>query len=295
MATSEVGQSPLSLSVALPTSFIDVSPNKAQKTQQVGRIARALAIFQVDEIILYQDKHNKKQKRNLELISDILEYMETPQYLRKHLFRKMPALQYVGLLPPLRTPHHPLVKKSADIKNGEIREGVSYEIKGKAVVDVGVESPLPLLQAKSNYYPQRITVEIRRNEKGKLTARPSIPSRSGRYWGYTVSRLESSLGTFLSRPRGYEFIIATSRKGIPLEEKTEVIRTQWQKFGQLLLLFGSYKEGVKEILQRESVDLATVVDYSINLVCNQGTATIRTEEALLVGLSAFRLIECKTS
>ncbi|MFX1576299.1 MAG: putative RNA uridine N3 methyltransferase [Promethearchaeota archaeon] len=295
MSNSEVGQSPLSLSIALPTSFIDVSPNKAQKTQQVGRIARALAIFRVDEIILYQDKHNKKQKRNLELISNILEYMETPQYLRKHIFGKRPTLQYVGLLPPLRTPHHPLVKNSADIRNGEIREGVSYEIKGKAVVDVGVEYPLPLLQAKSKLNPQRITVEIRRNEKGKLIARPAITSRSGRYWGYTVSRLESSLGTFLSRPRGYGFIIATSRKGIPLEEKTEVIRTQWQKFGKLLLLFGSYKEGVKEILQRESVDLATVVDYSINLVCNQGTATIRTEEAVLVGLSAFRLLECKTS
>lgn len=35
-----------------------------------------------------------------------LEYVETPQYLRKALFPKHPALRFAGLMNPLDTPHH---------------------------------------------------------------------------------------------------------------------------------------------------------------------------------------------
>ncbi len=295
MSSKEVDQTPLSLSIAIPTSFIDIYPNKAQKTQQIGRIARAVAIFQVDEIVLYRDKQNQKQTKNLKFITRVLEYMETPQYLRKQLFGRIPELQYAGLLPPLRTPHHPLAKKSIGLKNGEIREGVAYQKKGKVVVDVGVEMPLPLLQSKPIHLPQRITVQISRNKSGKVIASPCSSRRPKRYWGYAVTNLESSLGDFLVNTTNYEFIIATSRRGTPLEDQANQIKDQWRKHNRLLLVFGSHKEGLSEILQHDKVDLTAVVNYSINLVFNQGTATIRTEEAVLIGLSAFRFLERKKS
>jgi len=291
MSIKAVHQNSLSLSIAIPTSFIDVSQNKAQKTQQIGRIARAAAIFQVDEIILYRDKPNQKQTKNLHFISRVLEYMETPQYLRKHLFGRIPELQYAGLLPPLRTPHHPLTKKSKDLKDGEIREGAVYQKEGRLVVDIGVESPLPLSESTASHLPKRITVQISRNKSDKLTASPHTSSRPQQYWGYTVSRLESTLGDFLVNQAQYHFIIATSRRGVPLENQADLIKRQWQTHKRLILLFGSHKEGLSEILQRDKINMAAHVNHSINLVFNQGTATIRTEEAVLIGLSAFRFLE----
>jgi predicted SPOUT superfamily RNA methylase MTH1 len=291
MPSEKVDQVPLKLAIAIPSSFIDIDQSRALQTQHIGRIARAAAIFQVDEIIIYRDKPIPKQTKNLRFISRVLEYMETPQYLRKHLFGKIPELQHVGTLPPLRTPHHPLVKEAAKLRNGEIREGVAFKPKGKIVVDVGVESPLPLLQFHSTQLPRRITVRIRRDKSGRLTASPSSAPRSKFYWGYRVRGVDSSLGDFLANTSDYEFVIATRRKGSPFEEKADQIRSQWQKFRRLLLLFGSHREGLSEILQRDKVTLATVVKHSLNLVYNQGTATIRTEEAVFLGLSAFRLLE----
>jgi predicted SPOUT superfamily RNA methylase MTH1 len=291
MPSKQANQAPFGLSIAIPTSFIDVDQSRAQQTQHIGRIARAVAIFQVDEIVIYLDKSNPKQMKNLKFISKVLEYIETPQYLRKHLFGKIPELQHVGRLPPLRTPHHPLVKEASKLQNGEFREGVAFTTKGKMVVDVGVESPLPLMQFKFTRKPRRITVQIQRDKSGKITAHPSSPPRFKQYWGYSVKGVESSLGDFLVNTANYKLVIATSRKGKPFTEEADKIRTQWEESHRLLLLFGSHREGLSEILSRDRVDLAAVSNTAVNLVFNQGTATIRTEEAVFIGLSAFRLLE----
>ena len=291
MTAQTVNQRPLSISIGIPTSFIDVYQNKALKTQQIGRIARAAAIFQVDEILLYRDKQNQKQTKNMQLISRILEYMETPQYLRKHLFGRIPELQFVGLLPPLRTPHHPLSKKVKDLKNGEIREGVVFQKKGKPVVDVGVEAPLPLTNTPTSQVSNRITVRIHRNKSRQLQANPVSSQQHKQYWGYAVTRLDSSLGKFLTTNTRYPYVVATSRRGTPLEAQANNTMKQWQKHKRLLLLFGSYKDGLTEILRRENLDLMKVVKQSVNFVLNQGTATIRTEEAVILGLSAMRFLE----
>ena len=291
MASKQVQQRPLALAIAIPSSFIDVSSNKAQKTQQIGRMARAAAIFQVDEIILYRDKQNQRQTKNQQFIARVLEYVETPQYLRKHIFGRIPDLQYAGLLPPLRTPHHPLAKESAALKNGEIREGVTFVKKGKVVIDIGVESPVPLMQSEPTKIPKRITVKISRNKTGRLAVTPCSIPKDKQYWGYSVTNIESSLGRFLENNTSFPFIIATSRKGNPIEEKIDQIRNQWQSHQRLLLLFGSHREGISEILQRSKIDVSTVVTDSVNLVYKQGVATIRTEEAVLIGLTAFRFLE----
>jgi len=75
-------------------------------------IARILAIFQVKEIIISPIGSYKNQSREGDLISTVLHYMETPQYLRRYLFSITSNLRYAGFLPPLRTSHHPLTKKS---------------------------------------------------------------------------------------------------------------------------------------------------------------------------------------
>ena len=154
--------------------------------------------------------------------------METPQYLRKHLFERMPELQYAGLLPPLRTPHHPLERKTTGLKDGEIREGVAFRKGRKLVVDVGVESPIPLLQSKPTHFPQRLTVKITRNKAEQPVARPISSPRFKQYWGFSVRCLQESLGAFLSNSKKNALIIATSRKGSPLDKKSGQIQKQWK-------------------------------------------------------------------
>lgn len=291
MAPLKSKSTPLSLSIAIPSSFIDIDANKAQKTEHIGRIGRNAAIFRVDEIIVYLDRKTRKQNENSQLITRILEYMETPQYLRKHLFGKMPELQYAGLLPPLRTPHHPLERRAKLLKTGEIREGYAYLAEGKPVVELGVEFPLPLQKVHPAKLPMRMTVQIAREKPHMLVAYSCDAPPPSVYWGYRVITPNLLLGEFLINNPKYEFIVNTTRKGELITTKAKALYKQWCKAKRLLLLFGSHKEGLPEILSREGHKISSITDCSINLIPLQGVATVRTEEAVIIGLSTFRLLE----
>ena len=130
------------LAIAIPASVISDTPHLREKTSKIGLIGRAAAIFRVDEIIVYLDNPKTNQIRDLEFIALLLNYLETPQYLRKRLFKLEPDLQFAGILPPLRTPHHPISGKTRDLKAGEYREGlVLSKDKEGLLVDIGVEQP----------------------------------------------------------------------------------------------------------------------------------------------------------
>ena len=91
------------LAIAIPASVISDTPHLREKTSKIGLIGRAAAIFRVDEIIVYPDNSRKgKQRREADLTALLLAYLETPQYLRKRLFKLDPQLQFAGILPPLR-------------------------------------------------------------------------------------------------------------------------------------------------------------------------------------------------
>jgi hypothetical protein len=55
------------------------------RTLKVGTIARAAAVFRVDRIVIYRDREFDDSR----FISRVLQYAETPQYLRKRLFPRM--------------------------------------------------------------------------------------------------------------------------------------------------------------------------------------------------------------
>jgi len=73
------------LSITIPASVVSDAPHLREKTSKVGLIARAAAIFRVDEIIVYPDNLHVNQAVDIDLIATLLAYMETPQYLRKRL------------------------------------------------------------------------------------------------------------------------------------------------------------------------------------------------------------------
>jgi predicted SPOUT superfamily RNA methylase MTH1 len=223
---------------------------------------------------------------DLDLIELLLTYMETPQYLRKRLFPISPDLQYAGVLPPLRTAHHPNSGKLRDLKVGDYREGVAVSNeKNGTLIDIGSEKPayLPKAQVPIN---ERVTVKIT-----KLTDRAEVQLANkdniSQYWGYDVS-LEPSLGRLLESP-DFDLTIGTSKIAPLFPEIAGKLNAKWQKAESILVLFGSPARGLSEIAQDEGVNLNGLVDFIVNTVPKQGTETVRTEEALFATLSIFNV------
>jgi len=281
----------IKISVAIPASLVSDIPHLREKTLRIGLIGRALAIFRVDEIIIYPDIPTQDQTRDSNLIEAILSYMETPQYLRRRLFKIRPELRYVGILPPLRTPHHPTENREKDLKIGEYREGVVVSLNERGIhIDVGVEKPVfvPNVRVKTN---SRVTVRIR--EKGKqLIGELADPDETKVYWGYKVKVSKFSLGRLL-KDRRYDLIVATSRLGDPIMNIVDELLDRWKKSRRVLVAFGSPTRGLQEIVRQEGIKLERVAHFVIDTVPNQGVKTVRTEEALYATLAILNTLPSK--
>jgi predicted SPOUT superfamily RNA methylase MTH1 len=250
-------------------------------------IGRAAAIFRVDEIIVYPDNPKLDQHKDLDYIALLLNYLETPQYLRKMLFKLEPDLEFAGILPPLRTPHHPLSGKTKHLQVGEYREGVVLsETKEGLVVDIGVQQPA-LLRQKQFAVGERLTlqvVNVGRQIDVQAASREDVP----KYWGYRVRVEKHSFGHLL-KDGSFDLKIATARIGDNFMEVAAKIGQKWRASGQVLVAFGAPSRGLHEIVENEGSKLDEIVDFVVNTVPNQGTVTVRTEEALFASLAILNV------
>jgi len=271
------------ISIAIPASVVSDTPHLREKTSKIGLIGRAAAIFKVDEIVVYPDNPETNQRYEIDLITTLLAYMETPQYLRKRLFKLKPTLRYAGILPPLRTPHHPLNRKMKDLKIGEYREGVTLSGREDGtLIDIGVEKPA-LIQNRQLPKGKRTTVKITKiNEQVQvdLASREEIL----RYWGYTITT-ETQPFVKMLKSRNFDLTIATSKYGTPFADAAEEISERWKSAQKILLAFGAPTQGLYEIVKHEGFNLDDVADFIINTIPTQGTETVRTEEALIASLA----------
>jgi len=275
------------LSVAVPASLVSDIPHLREKSLKVGLIGRAAAIFKVDEIIIFPDAPDVAQSRDASLICVILSYMETPQYLRKRLFKIRPELRYAGILPPLRTPHHPLADKIRDLRVGEYREGVVVSsARDGSLVDIGVERPV-LVPDRRLQIDNRVTVRITklgRRPRAALASRDEIEE----YWGYRVAVADVPFGQLVKKGP-FDLVVATSRYGVPIMEIEEELAGRWRESHRILVAFGAPTEGLQEIVAREDLELDGVADFIVNMIPDQGTETVRTEEAVYASLA---LLNC---
>jgi len=275
------------LCIAIPASVVSDTPHLREKTSKMGLIGRAAAIFRVDEIIVYPDDPKANQTADVDLTATLLAYMETPQYLRKRLFMIKPELRYAGVLPPLRTPHHPLNRRMKNLKVGEYREGATVSVTRKGtLIDIGVEQPvlIPNRQLPMN---NRVTVKITKVKKRvevEVANRDEIPT----YWGYMVTVEKRSFGK-LVKSRGFDLTVATSKYGVPFEDAAEEIAEKWRKAKTILIAFGAPTRGLYEIARSEGFSLDDVVDFVVNTIPMQGTETVRTEEAIIASLAILNM------
>jgi predicted SPOUT superfamily RNA methylase MTH1 len=274
--------------IAIPASFVSDIPHNREKTFRIGLIGRAAAMFRVDEIIIYPDMPNVNQKEDIKLVQAILSYMETPQYLRRRLFKIIPELQYAGTLPPLRTPHHPTANRTSDLKQNEFREGavVSASAEG-SLIDIGVEQLAVLrgVQLKAN---SRVTVRI-----SAVGTKPLVTLADSKdidtYWGYRVAVSNAPFGQLL-KARQFDLVIATSKKGGQIKEALNDLANKLETAHSVLTAFGAPSQGLHEIASREQMKLDDMADFVVNTIPNQATETVRTEEALYASLSILNTL-----
>ncbi len=275
------------ISIAIPASLVSDTPHLREKTSKIGLVGRAAAIFRINEIIVYPDKPKTDQKKDMEFIALLLGYMETPQYLRKRLFKIRPELRYAGLLPPLRTPHHPLGKKMKDLKIGDYREGVVVtKMEKGSFIDIGVEE-LALMSNKRLDVNKRVTVKIIDVEKRPIVELADKKEISA-YWGYKVTLAKQPFGR-LVKNLGFDLTIATSKYGVLLSRVLENIVEKWRKAKNVLVAFGAPTKGLYEIVKSEGLVLDDVVDFVVNTIPEQGTETVRTEEAVFASLAVLNM------
>jgi hypothetical protein len=275
-----------SFSIAIPASVISDVPGLQLRTYKIGQVARASAIYRVNQIFVYPDKDNRRQQTEIEFISLILRYAETPQYLRKRMFPLSPMLKYAGALPPLNTPHHPTNSLIATLRDGEFREGmVLGSDKNGSLVDVGMEKPL---RYRERLTKGRMTFQVRRNGDDEPKLELADPSEIPEYWGYRVVELNQPLGQFIKK-KTHDVCILTSRHGSQISNIMEELEKRLQKSRKILIAFGSPKEGLGEILAREGLN-QSLADYTLNTIPEQGTMSVRTEEAVQATLAIMNVL-----
>lgn len=297
------------ISIALPGSILDNAQTAELQTLLVGQIARAASIFNVDEIVVFDETgsliksentadtllYGDKGYSNIQM-TRILQYLECPQYLRKELILLHPDLKFSGLLNPLDAPHHLRATDESEYREGVVMKKPIKDGKG-SWVKVGLRKEVQIDKALA--IGTRVTVQLNLQQSGKhfkgKAVPPSAPRlKTGTYWGYSV-RLAKNLSAAITEcpfKDGYDMIIGTSDKGDNID------KVKLSPFNHLLIVFGGLG-GIDASIESDEMlnveDPRFLFHYYLNTCPNQGSRTIRTEEAILVSLAALRpkILKCQ--
>ena len=267
----------MTLKVALPdTSLIDCTDLR-QKTVKVGQIARALAIFRVEEVVIYNtEKLRSAQKRGADFLVKIMRFMDVPQYLRRRIFPQSPSLQYAGLLPPLRTRSHPLQSTISELTTGTVRWGIQVR-PGK--IDLGFDNLIDFPATLSERDPTLFRIEA---TSPNLSLSVVDRSEAPVYWGFDASRT-GDLIDLLKKSRNMTRI-GFSRQAPPFQKLEKDLKSTLSNTGSVLAVFGGPNRGILELCDSQREEVKRNIDFWTNTIDDQGSETIRLEEALIVSL-----------
>jgi len=164
---------------------------------------------------------------------------------------------------------------------------VSVTQKG-SLVDIGVENPL-LIPDKKLPVNKRITVtvtQVGNHQRLVVANHANIKD----YWGYTVTTAKGSFGQ-ITKSHQYDLVIATSKLGVPLQQVEKELSEKWKQANTILIGFGAPSRGLQEIVSKEKLSLDKIADYTLNTIPNQGTETVRTEEAIYITLALLNTLD----
>lgn len=309
------------VSIAIPSSILRSAKSTELKSYLVGQIARACAIYEVDEIIVYMDSpyefSGDTEKGPGIFCCRLLQYLECPSYLRSVLFPVHNDLKFVSLLPPLDMPH--------DMASDSIsfyREGVVSDnsVVNGSMVNVGQSEEVFISHTLQP--GTRVTVKL--NEKATPSSSTGVKSKKqlttgeavsplqvrqqhGLYWGYQTRLAGSFSEVFSGCPytsinsdgvsvNEYDLLIGNSEKGSRSLDDSSIT---FKRFKHALIVFGGVG-GIEACVEADEnmtilpKNAECLFDNWLDLAGSKGSRKVRTEEAVLVGLSKFTTLMLKT-
>ena len=276
----------MTVSVLVPSSLAREADKRAA-TRKLGSVARAATVFQVDRVVVYPDPDGRARYDD-GFVETVLRYAATPPYLRKAVWGERDELEYAGVIPPLRARSQ---TGSGSDGSGSLRQGIVTEVgaDGRVRVNCGLQHPisLPVPDGLAVGERERVTVRVSSREPVRAKLVDQSPP------GYVVERAD--LDTVLAQADG--LTVATSRYGRPLTPDG-VTQLGERANGRFVIAFGAPERGLPAILgiapdavrgddQRETGRF----DLWLNTVPDQGSAVVRTEEAIVATLACLRLTD----
>ena len=201
-----------------------------------------------------------------------------------------------GILPSLDIPSHLRSDEWC-----EYREGITVESNAEGTyVDCGLTEQR-LIEGVQIPANTRITLRLKdHNDNAAEAVSPATPrEEAGYYWGYQIRQATSLSAVFTECgfDGGYDLSVGTSERGQAVTEMLEIVpdelRGSWK---HMIIVFGGMK-GLEEAAKNDEelvrmgigkTNVKELFDYWVNLLPVQGSRTIRTEEALWMGLMATR-------
>lgn len=340
------------VSIALPSSILNNAQSPELRMYVIGQVARAAAIYCVDEIVIFTEAadfasatghRDKTISDPTRFFATVLEYLETPQYLRRHLIPVSQELNLVGLLNPLALPSHP-----ARDDTPRWREGIVYARNSSSSRSRRSDHPAPGTSAASapsaphanapsqmvsRYVDagldrkvevdralpvgERVTIDMSPSGPGyvnapgkylfgKVVSRDAPRVNGSLYWGYRVRTAHALSDVFANSsvaPRGYDLTIGTSERGTPISLSGRPSRSfALPDFNNMLIVFGGVhglersvrgdskleEIGISDCSNGGDSNVGDLFDFYLNTCPQQGSRTIRTEEAIPISLAALQ-------
>ncbi|RRJ30287.1 putative RNA uridine N3 methyltransferase [Halocatena pleomorpha] len=293
----------MTVTVLVPSSLVRESRDKREATRKLGYVARAATVFRIDRLVVYPDSDGERRWGG-GFVRTVLAYAATPPYLRKEVWGRRDELEYVGVLPPL---HAVAQTGSGSNGSGSLRQGIVTEVgsDGRVRVNCGLQHPISLLVPPSQTVEEGERVTIRISSRQPLRARIVDDEPPG------VNVEQAELDEVLTRPDS-GLRIASSRYGEVLTlsllgdlrqrlvDTDTGVQTGTDK-RTYTVAFGAPERGLPEICgidptavgQRDTSDDTrpdrSRFDLWLNTVPNQGSETVRTEEAMFATLACLNL------
>jgi methyltransferase len=218
--------------------------------------------------------------------------------MRRTLLPIHPNLKAAGLMASLDIPSHPHHTDWLPYCEGVTTAGLPPHGSG-TLVDVGRKTPVTI----SENVPPKTRITVRIDDYDPSRAEPVDPAtprtEGGYYWGYSVRRCNTLAAVFeeCSYKGGYDMSIGTSERGLPiLEAFPEKKKKDYANFKHLLVVLGGPR-GLEYAAENDPAlhemgigrgRTKELFDHWVNVLPGQGSRTIRTDEALFIGLSALR-------
>jgi predicted SPOUT superfamily RNA methylase MTH1 len=202
-------------------------------------------------------------------------------------------------LPSLDLPHHLKPDEWCPYREGVTLPGADER---GTFVEAGLRIPITIKEQ----IPENTRVTLKFNHMAEdaskdskvqaILAEPVSPEEpreeSGYYWGFNVRKAGglSDVFTECSYDGGYDMTVGTSERGVNVEELYSG-DMKVEKFKHLLIVFGGVAgleiavKNDEELQKLGVVESSEVFDRWINVCPGQGSRTIRTEEAVWIGLS----------